>query len=96
MCHCNWAGNIRIWGGVEGGLVAAWGAVKKCVFHVLDRFGGSPHTPIHLYNAAGTRSLTHSTTETHKGRLADNHRTPKANTFKYESLAFPGHRCHFY
>lgn len=70
-------------------MVAAWGAVKKCMFHVLDRFGGSPHTPIHLYNAVGTRSLTHLATETHKGRLADNHRTPKQIHLNTNPSPFP-------
>lgn len=38
-------------------MVAAWGAVKKCMFHVLDRFGGSPPPPIHLYNAVALGHL---------------------------------------
>lgn len=78
----------------EGGWLVAWGAVKN-VFHVLDGVGGSPHTLIHLYNAGGTRALTHSATQTHKSRLAGNHHPPKANTFQYESLPLSSHRCHF-
>lgn len=57
-------------------MVAAWGAVKMC-FTCSPALGAPPHTPIHLYNADGTRSLTHSATQTHKGGLADNHRTQK-------------------
>lgn len=44
MCHCNRAGNIRIlrWGGVDGGLVAAWGAVKKNHVSRARRLWGLP------------------------------------------------------
>lgn len=84
MCHCNRAGNIRIlrWGGVDGGLVAAWGAVKKKImFHVLDVFGSSPHTRIHLYRMQ--RAPSHLVTETHKSRFANNQSVRNANIFKY-------------
>lgn len=94
MCHCNWTGNIRIWGWGGGWLGRRLGGSKKMCFTCSTALGAPPTYRCIYIMSAALSHLTHSVTQTHKDRTAD-HRTQK-QIYLNTNLPFPPHCCHFF